>query len=172
MAEVAQRRPGVHHRRRAELPAQLPRASRRSMAVEVGRRARRGRQRDGPELRPVHLLRLAAAAPLRGHLDRQRFPVDADDAAGDDLRRPGRAAAALLENGRLAYHRRARSFTALQRGAHVSLDGQPLPIEVDGDYIGTAEEFAYEAAPGRCWPWPSSVRVAARPPARGCDRLP
>lgn len=50
--------------------------------------------------------------------------------------------------GRLAYHRRASSFTRVERARIVSLSGRPLPIEVDGDYIGTAHEHVYEAVPG------------------------
>ena len=61
---------------------------------------------------------------------------------------PGVLRQLFSRNGRLAYHRRARSFTRVERARIVSLSGRPLPIEVDGDYIGTADEFVYEAAPG------------------------
>jgi len=61
---------------------------------------------------------------------------------------PGVLRQLFSRNGRLAYHRRARSFTRVERARIVSLSGRPLPIEVDGDYIGTATEFVYEAAPG------------------------
>jgi diacylglycerol kinase family enzyme len=61
---------------------------------------------------------------------------------------PGVLRQLFLRNGRLAYHRRARGFTQVQQARIVSLDGRPLPIEVDGDYIGTAQEFVYEATPG------------------------
>jgi diacylglycerol kinase family enzyme len=50
--------------------------------------------------------------------------------------------------GRLAHHRRAHSFTQVQQARITALGDRQLPIEVDGDYIGTAAEFAYEAAPG------------------------
>ena len=50
--------------------------------------------------------------------------------------------------GRLAYHHRAHCFTRVEQARIVSLDGRPLPMEVDGDYIGDAEEYVYEAAPG------------------------
>ena len=76
---------------------------------------------------------------------------------------PGVLRQLFSRNGRLAYHRRARSFTRVQHARIVSLDGRPLPMEVDGDYIGTAAEFVYEAAPGRAAgrgvgnrPWTSS----------------
>jgi diacylglycerol kinase family enzyme len=61
---------------------------------------------------------------------------------------PGVLRQLFSRSGRLAYHRRARSFTQVQHARIVSLDGRPLPMEVDGDYIGTAPEFVYEAAPG------------------------
>jgi diacylglycerol kinase family enzyme len=61
---------------------------------------------------------------------------------------PGVLRHLFARNGRLANHRRAESFTHVQHARVVSLDGRPLPMEVDGDYIGTAEEFVYEAAPG------------------------
>ena len=61
---------------------------------------------------------------------------------------PGVLRQLFSRNGRLAYHRRARSFTRVERARIVSLSGRPLPIEVDGDYIGTADEYVYEAAPG------------------------
>jgi diacylglycerol kinase family enzyme len=61
---------------------------------------------------------------------------------------PGVLRQLFTRHGRLAYHRRARGFTRVERARIVSLAGRPLPIEVDGDYIGTATEFAYEAAPG------------------------
>ena len=61
---------------------------------------------------------------------------------------PGVLRQLFSSSGRVAYHRRARSFTRVEEARIASLDGQQLPIEVDGDYIGTAAEFAYEAVPG------------------------
>ena len=61
---------------------------------------------------------------------------------------PGRAAPALLAPRAPRLSPPRRSFTRVQQARIVSLDGRPLPMEVDGDYIGTAEEFVYEAAPG------------------------
>ena len=61
---------------------------------------------------------------------------------------PGVLRQLFSRNGRLAYHRRARSFTRVQQARILSLDGRQLPMEVDGDYIGTAAEFAYDATPG------------------------
>ena len=61
---------------------------------------------------------------------------------------PGVMRHLFSRTGRLAHYRRARSFTRVEQARIVSLDGRPLPMEVDGDYIGTAPEFVYEAAPG------------------------
>jgi hypothetical protein len=36
----------------------------------------------------------------------------------------------------------------VQHARIVSLDRRPLPMEVDGDFIGSSEEYAYAAAPG------------------------
>ena len=77
VAEVAQRRPGLHLSRRVQSFLRNYRGQAAEHGGRGGRPARRGRQRDRPELRPVHLLRLTAAAPVRGHLDRQRRPVAA-----------------------------------------------------------------------------------------------
>jgi diacylglycerol kinase family enzyme len=61
---------------------------------------------------------------------------------------PGVLRQLFSRNGCLAYHRRAHSFTRVQHARIASLDRRQLPMEVDGDYIGTAEEFVYEAIPG------------------------
>jgi len=61
---------------------------------------------------------------------------------------PGVLRQLFSRTGRLAHHRRARGFTRVQHALITSLDGRPLPIEVDGDFIGGAPEFVYEAAPG------------------------
>jgi diacylglycerol kinase family enzyme len=60
---------------------------------------------------------------------------------------PGVLRLLFSRTGRLARHRRAASFSQVQ-SARITALGAPLPIEVDGDYIGTAAEFDYEAAPG------------------------
>ena len=115
-----------------------------------GRRAAsRGGQRDGPELGPVHVLRLASAAPLRGHLDRQRRAVAADDAPRDDARRARGAAPALLaQRASLPTIAAPAASPVCSTPASSRWTAAPLPMEVDGDYIGTAAEFVYEAAPG------------------------
>jgi diacylglycerol kinase family enzyme len=61
---------------------------------------------------------------------------------------PGVMRQLFSRRGRLAYYRRAHGFTRVEHARITSLDGRPLPMEVDGDYIGTAEQYVYEAAPG------------------------
>jgi diacylglycerol kinase family enzyme len=80
--------------------------------------------------------------------------LDSGDLAGVVLRRaspidiPTITARALSKHLRLSQHRRVRPFAGLT-GLHVhSVDGRPLPLQVDGDYIGEAQEAAFEIAPG------------------------
>jgi diacylglycerol kinase family enzyme len=54
----------------------------------------------------------------------------------------------LSTRARLADHRRVRGFTGLP-SLHVrSLDGRPLPLQVDGDYIGEISEAEFSVERG------------------------
>jgi diacylglycerol kinase family enzyme len=54
---------------------------------------------------------------------------------------------ALSKHARLARHRRVHAFAGLD-GLHVrSLDERPLPLQVDGDYIGEAQEATISVRP-------------------------
>ena len=75
-----------------------------------------------------------------------------------DARRARRAAPTLLAQRAARVPPPCAQLYPVQQARVVSLDGRPLPMEVDGDYIGTAEEFVYEAAPG-------ALTVIARPRA-------
>jgi diacylglycerol kinase family enzyme len=44
-------------------------------------------------------------------------------------------------------HRRIRSWTALDGLCVRSVDGRPLPVQVDGDYIGEVQEARYAVSP-------------------------
>lgn len=55
---------------------------------------------------------------------------------------------ALSKRARVARHRQIHAFSAVQRMSLRSVDGRPLPLEVDGDYIGTVEELEFAAVPG------------------------
>jgi diacylglycerol kinase family enzyme len=54
---------------------------------------------------------------------------------------------ALLGGPRLANHRRVRGFTGATDLRIRSLDDRPLPLQVDGDYIGEAEEAVFTVTP-------------------------
>ncbi len=79
--------------------------------------------------------------------------LESGDLAGVILRRaspidvPTITWRALSPRARLAEHRRVRAFSELQRLRVVSLDERPLPLQVDGDYIGEAHAAAFAAKP-------------------------
>jgi diacylglycerol kinase family enzyme len=55
---------------------------------------------------------------------------------------------ALSRRARVTRHRKVRSFSHL-RGLRIrSLDDRPLPLQVDGDYIGEADEALFGITPG------------------------
>ncbi len=54
---------------------------------------------------------------------------------------------AFSTRARMTRHRRVRSFSTEGEVRVRSLDGTPLPIQVDGDYIGEADEARYAVAP-------------------------
>lgn len=54
---------------------------------------------------------------------------------------------ALLGGPRLVKHRRVRGFTGATDLRIRSLDDRPLPLQVDGDYIGEAEEAVFTVTP-------------------------
>lgn len=54
---------------------------------------------------------------------------------------------ALSRRVRLVRHRQVHGFSGLERLRVVSADERPLPLQVDGDYIGTVSEAVYECVP-------------------------
>ncbi len=61
---------------------------------------------------------------------------------------PSIAWRALSSRAQVAAHRRVAEFRA-QRWLRVrSLDGRPLPLQVDGDYIGARHEHSFSVSPG------------------------
>jgi diacylglycerol kinase family enzyme len=61
---------------------------------------------------------------------------------------PGIVYRLFSRQGRLAQHRQASSFPRIERAVVRAISGEELPLEVDGDFIGTHREFVYEAGPG------------------------
>src|SRR5262249_27828265 len=54
---------------------------------------------------------------------------------------------ALSKRARLTRHRKVHSFSAVDGLAVRSLDERPLPLQVDGDYIGQAHEAEFRLTP-------------------------
>ena len=55
---------------------------------------------------------------------------------------------ALSQRARLARHRRVHAFTGIRGLTVRSLDERPLPLQVDGDYIGEDHEAKFSVTPG------------------------
>ncbi|MGH2856496.1 MAG: diacylglycerol/lipid kinase family protein [Solirubrobacteraceae bacterium] len=54
---------------------------------------------------------------------------------------------ALSRRARLVRHRQVTGFSGLRRLRVASADERALPLQVDGDYIGTVDEAVYECVP-------------------------
>ncbi|HEX3802685.1 MAG TPA: diacylglycerol kinase family protein [Solirubrobacteraceae bacterium] len=80
--------------------------------------------------------------------------LDSGDLAGLILKRtspldiPSIAWRALSSHAKITDHRKVRAFSAEKRLVIRSLDERELPVQVDGDFIGTASEYAFSVAPG------------------------
>jgi hypothetical protein len=61
---------------------------------------------------------------------------------------PTVAARLLSRRLRVLGHRRIVGFSAETEVRMRSADGRPLPIQVDGDYIGDADEAVFGITPG------------------------
>jgi diacylglycerol kinase family enzyme len=55
---------------------------------------------------------------------------------------------ALSGAARIARHRRVEAFSGVTEAVVRSLDGRPVPWQVDGDHIGDAEEVTFTVQPG------------------------
>ncbi len=79
--------------------------------------------------------------------------LESGDLAGVVLRRaspidiPTVIWRALSRHARVARHRRVQAFSGLERVHVAALGDKPLPIQVDGDYIGEAREAAFAIRP-------------------------
>ncbi len=90
--------------------------------------------------RPVHMGEGATltSGDLAGVILRRASPVDI----------PTIIWRALSRRFRLARHRRVHGFSGLRELSVRSLDDRPLPVQVDGDYIGEATEVVFAVKPG------------------------
>jgi diacylglycerol kinase family enzyme len=83
----------------------------------------------------------------------QGASLESGDLAGVVLRRarplamPNLIWRMLSRPGRMGRHRHVHPFTGCPELTVHSLDGRPLPLQVDGDYIGEVPEAAYSVAP-------------------------
>jgi diacylglycerol kinase family enzyme len=79
--------------------------------------------------------------------------LDSGDLAGVVLTRanpidlPTVAFRALSGAARIARHRRVEALSGLTEATVRSLDGRPVPFQVDGDHIGDAEEVTFSVDP-------------------------
>jgi diacylglycerol kinase family enzyme len=86
--------------------------------------------------------------------------LDSGDLSGAVLRRaspadiPTLSWRALSRHARVVKHRRVRAFSQVSEVHVRSLDESPFPLQVDGDYIGEAEEVKFGVLP-------SALRVVA-----------
>ncbi len=80
--------------------------------------------------------------------------LDSGELAGVVLRRtnpldiPTIMWRALSRRARVADHRQIHGFTGVQALVVSTLDGRPLPVQVDGDYIGDRESVEFTVMPG------------------------
>jgi diacylglycerol kinase family enzyme len=80
--------------------------------------------------------------------------LDSGDLAGVVLERaspidiPTLIWRALSKHPRFVRHRQVHAFSGLAALRVRSLDDRPLPLQVDGDYVGEAEEAVFRVTPG------------------------
>ncbi len=81
--------------------------------------------------------------------------LDSGDLAGLILKRtspldiPSIAWRALSPHASVVGHRQIEPFSAQKRLRIRSLDDRALPVQVDGDFIGSATEHSFSVAPAR-----------------------
>jgi diacylglycerol kinase family enzyme len=84
----------------------------------------------------------------------QGAALDSGDLAGLVLKRtnpldiPSIAWRALSSHAEITGHRQIEPFSAQKRLRIRSLDDRALPVQVDGDFIGSATEHSFSVAPG------------------------
>jgi diacylglycerol kinase family enzyme len=89
--------------------------------------------------RPVHIGEGAAldSGDLSGVVLERAQPIDI----------PTIAWRALSRRARMTRHRKVHPFTSLKHLRVRSLDDRPLPLQVDGDYIGEVEQAVFGVTP-------------------------
>jgi diacylglycerol kinase family enzyme len=113
---------------------------------------------DGESIKGVTTI-VQNAAPYTYFGDRpvhmgEGATLDSGDLAGVVLRRaspidiPTITWRALSKRARLSRHRKVHPFAGVHGLRVRSLDDRPLPLQVDGDYIGEAAEASFRVKPG------------------------
>jgi diacylglycerol kinase family enzyme len=113
---------------------------------------------DGESIKGVTTI-VQNAAPYTYFGDRpvhmgEGATLDSGDLAGVVLRRaspidiPTITWRALSKRARLSRHRKVHPFAGAHGLRVRSLDDRPLPLQVDGDYIGEADEASFRVKPG------------------------
>jgi diacylglycerol kinase family enzyme len=89
--------------------------------------------------RPVHMGEGASldSGDLSGVILKRARPIDV----------PTIIWRSLSKRARLARHRQVRAFSGVESLRVRSLDGRPLPLQVDGDYIGEVDEALFAVEP-------------------------
>ncbi len=117
------------------------------LEASIGDERRLRRHRDRPERRAVHLLRRPPGATSATARARQRRPGRSRAAAGP-ARSTSRRRLARAVGARAARPPPPRHPFSGVHGLRVrSLDERPLPLQVDGDYIGDVHEAEFSVHP-------------------------
>ena len=101
-----------------------------------------------PERDAVHVLRQPPGRHRRGRHARQRRPL-----GGGARARAARSTCPRSSGGRspsarlVGHHRHVHPFAACRSSTIRSLDDRPLPLQVDGDYIGEVPEATFGVTP-------------------------
>jgi diacylglycerol kinase family enzyme len=90
--------------------------------------------------RPVNLVEGATlrSGDLAGVVLTRASPVDV----------PSIMFRALSRQVRIPGHRRIEAFSGVDAVSVRSLDGRPVPYQVDGDHVGDADEVTFTVEPG------------------------
>ena len=99
------------------------------------------------ERRPVHLLQGQADSSRRRRRARRRPARRRRAAPRDAARRPAVAARLLSKRLRVTGHRRVGGWSGTREARIVSADGRPVPLQVDGDWIGDVVEARFDVSP-------------------------
>ena len=170
LVHVLRRRGARRHGRRARRPPPAAEGAARPLVLRAGRdrrlprevrrqraegrrrgrrRGARGRLRVRPERPALHVLppppdhALAGRGARLGRPLRRRARPRQRARPADDRLPP-----ALQARAQVGRHRQAHAFDGLDGLRVRSCDDRPVPVQVDGDYVGEHEEAVFSVRPG------------------------